>query len=698
MEEVVDIWSLKLDGDVLGVRVRTSFGRYYDIGIGVFKKDLRLDPSRLMSLKLLEFDGVFMTEEEFTSGVTIEAGNFNDDLLQSMVAYMQKKNKVDPVFQEKKRKKVEEMRQAYYTYLPQSWLRDFAEYAFEVFDGNRNLYDSLTDVQFDLVKKYFRWRSRSVFKELKVTGVFVTKPTKAQELANLMGDAEDWVYDGTVDTGELGGGVCELGHPLRYEHYAYSETAKTSIIFGTTCMSDFFEVDPKVVTAIKKTQETLMKELRAIVYVMQTDKADDYIREMDYQNLNSVLKYFSENKEYLTELERGWIRFMSDFSKRGMPLTRSMVDRFRKFEKRRTTGESEFEEHKRQTDLIVTLTRDYGYAKQAIEGIVKGKYKLQLSQMLREYFAKGVYDTPFVVKGVELSTMLHEAQLRLGFIYKGDLEFTKYIQNVRRNYSFTYGKNGRRLSTKKELGMRRKEIKLEPYLGFDKTNQLTSLLVYAKPYNQTAPDTTSTVVPTRAESFAQEFMGVAPVLTQALYWSKSTSFFEEIRTLRGKIALLESAYDELTDEEKRADPQKALGDYKSPTVATLTPQQKYDFIARNAHRLYDREKETFSNLPKTHTINSVDLPILDDLYLKIAKTQIKQETPAQKDRPKVNGGTLDADLEYKLDAIEEAGETGMIAKNHFVFKVIPTIRKTGRMSVKQQKFIDEALNWINNQF
>jgi hypothetical protein len=324
-EVIKAIWGLKLDGSLLGVRVQTTYNNYYDIDIDVYKKQMKLDPSSLVSLPLMEYGDMFMTEEEFNSGLLVEDGSADLKLHSAIKEFVAESNITDPRYQAKRRKKVDELKQKYYSYLPNKWLPEFAEYHVDNFEGNENIYTTLNEAQRTIVKDYFRWRSRLIFEEQKASKVLRTKPTKTRELVSLMGNATDWFYDGSVDTGYKGASHCELGHPLRYEHYAFSPSLNKQIIFGSTCMSDFFELDEKVLRQITQAQEILLKELKSIVFVRQTDKFEEYSEPA--KDLWDVMKHFKGRFNKFPN-GAGWSRFIGGFARLNLPLTRSMMPIF----------------------------------------------------------------------------------------------------------------------------------------------------------------------------------------------------------------------------------------------------------------------------------------------------------------------------------------------------------------------------------
>lgn len=321
---IKDMWSLKYEGKIMGVRVLTATGEYFDIDIDVFKKQLGLDPKPLKSLRLLEFGDLLMTEDEFDTGLTVADGSNNKRLLKALLEFA----KDSPEAKRKREKKIQELRSTFWVFIPSKWLNEFVEYHLNYFEGNNNIYDRLTANQVKLVREYFRWRSKLIFDENKYSKILRKSLSKAKELAALMGDADDWYYDGTVDTGVMGGGQCELGHALRYEHYAYSPSLNKHIIFGVTCISDFFELDKRVLNNIIRAQEFLMNELKSVVFIMKTGKAEEYSKE--YGEVWDVLKFYKGRFDDVVPNGAGWSYFIGGFLKNRIPLTKSMIDQYKK--------------------------------------------------------------------------------------------------------------------------------------------------------------------------------------------------------------------------------------------------------------------------------------------------------------------------------------------------------------------------------
>ena len=209
-------------------------------------------------------------------------------------------------------------------YLPRAWENEFEDYKKNELKNNANLYDTITIMQFEAIKEYFRWRSKKRLKEITKNTRLERLPEKAALFASRYGDADDWEYDGCVDTGYFGGGMCDLGHTLRYEHYAYSNSTGRTIIFGSKCVSDFFGLEPKKIRDINKVQAEVLEEVKLIIFILETGKHKEYINKF-YKDLLEIVKALKPNVNKYFGAD--WNEQMADFLSVGLPLTPSMISR-----------------------------------------------------------------------------------------------------------------------------------------------------------------------------------------------------------------------------------------------------------------------------------------------------------------------------------------------------------------------------------
>lgn len=675
------LWSLKLDGKLVGVRALTTSGVYYDVSIDVYKKQLKLDASSLQPIPLMEYGGLFMTEEEFNTGMLIEDGSNHTRLHKGIVEFVAMSNVNDPIYLAKRRKKAQEYRQKYYTYLPDNWLLDFGNYHFENFEGNNNIYTSLSTEQRELIKEYFRWRSKLIFDENKASKVLRTKLNKAKKLMDLMGNATDWVYDGTVDTGYKGGGYCELGHPLRYEHYAYSWGLKKHIIFGSTCMSDFFELDEAVLKQIINAQEVILKEIKSIIFVMQTDRQAAYSEQ--YSDLWDVMKHFKG--KFNDHLKNGssWAKFMGGFDKAGLPLTRSMLHKFRELKETQANESVQNDFNLRAKEVMRDL-EGVGYPQELIYSTLYDKNELILARILKINLLFKDYSSPFVTKGLKILPDMLTVQTKLKSKLLNKYQFT---EKLKKPYPFIYQNGTRRLASKQEVNYSGSQIRYEPYLGKQKTDYVLMLmkhLAYRLPpdINHELPKK----MPQYAYDYAFDFTGNITMIEDAVKWGSQDSFLSEIGVFDGVIELPEEV--------------------ENPVIDKESPLYRYDFIANHLEHLTPLEEKRYNRImPVEYSLNK-EKAFIDNVYFRVLKRsgvveeavvqpvpdlKVSEEAPSVPNN-KIMG--LTETLSEMLDRIEEAGATGKIPQNHFVFKVIPTIRNTGRISDKQKRFIDDALSKI----
>lgn len=157
------------------------------------------------------------------------------------------------------------------------WENVYQDYFKENFPKNEGIYNQLNEQQEEVIKQYFRWRTKTVFNRLCSYQNLKISEKKAKDLINIVGSARDWQYDGVVDLGGIHG-HCTLGHAVRYEHHAYSPSTGKDIIFGVKCASDFFDVSEEVLRKIDKVRIDTFEDIKRVLYVKYNGLALEYIK------------------------------------------------------------------------------------------------------------------------------------------------------------------------------------------------------------------------------------------------------------------------------------------------------------------------------------------------------------------------------------------------------------------------------------
>jgi hypothetical protein len=665
---IKSVWGLSLENKVLGVRLQLQNGRYLDIDIDVYKKQLGLSTQFLTNIPLIEYGNMFMTEEEFNTGQMIEDGSEDKTILKNLKHFMSTESITDASKTDKFKKMKHDYKQKYYSYMPSKWLEEFAIFHITNFEGNANLYASLSTNQIKVIKEYFRWRSRLIFDEQNTSRVLRTKPVKALKLIELMGSAEDWEYDGTVDTGFKGGGFCELGHALRYEHYAVSPSSRKQIIFGRTCMSDFFQVDDRVLAAIMSAQETLIKELKSIAFILRTQKLVEYSKA--YKDLPTIIDKFVVEPPKIRNI-KGWVKFLDKFTKAGLPITRSMLLKYEELETACHKQDAE-KDAKAILDQAVEALLSRGYTQEEVDGIIFDKYNLTLAKNLKVSILEGDIQSTFVSEGLELLPKLLSVQNKL--VTRLD-SIPELLQQIRKKYYFFRRGTRKRLATKNEVKYAKHALIEDVYYGRTKTLELDTLLREITP-PRWSRERYPSALRNEQKLYRDNFLSSSELLVQAIKWLNNDIILDVLRVFDKPVEYLETASDEQVDE----------------TNINL----QYDFISANIEVLTDAERKRFARILNHDLAHTNEIDFISNVYKRVNNRLNKQKEEAPKE-PEVVKETdlLTPELDAQLDKLVDALSHGKIPQTHFVFHVIPTIRRTGKISIRQRNIVDKALELIN---
>lgn len=315
------------EDDVLGIRFYLDTGGAFDMGIESTLPLLKFDIKNLQMEELIEFEGNLMTESEYYNEIT-----YKDQTGNKRYENLVREFELDPVKRIKmldmlEKKKVAEIKNSIRGLVPYDFLDNVSLYIHNNFKGSKNMYENINPSQREILREFMLHTSRNLFYKIRGNTNFRKSMSKAESLAGLMGDAEDWIYYGTEDTGYFGGGVCELGHTLRYKHYAYSEELNKSIVFGSTCMTDFFDVTKELLEAIKRTQVETMLEIQcvlAIRSIRQTKEYHDYYK-VD-ESIMLLNQTYEENKQHMDSIMITDLQLADAFYKNELPLPKVLVD------------------------------------------------------------------------------------------------------------------------------------------------------------------------------------------------------------------------------------------------------------------------------------------------------------------------------------------------------------------------------------
>ena len=550
--------------------------------------------------------------------------------------------------------------------MPDSWIIEFEDYKRNNLSGNNNIYTSFNELELNAVHTYFRWRTKNRFKYLCKNTSLIAKPKKAETLSKIMENATDWVYDGCIDQGRVGASHCELGHALRYEHYAYSPSLNKHIKFGVTCASDFFGIEQEKLKRLSSIQAETLEEIKEIVFIRNTNKHREYIKKyyIDYFNIARVI-----GDDFERIIGSGWLSNITMFLKLKLPLTESMIKRIEyvrinyykpkllEIESLETLKEcaagntdklSLIDEYLKLNIHFISLSMDYikEYANDHTEYREKCK-NFVFNQALK--FRK------LVDKMNELGILNTE-------------KLNTLIQNSKQEVVYMHAKNGDRLATKIEADNKGLNtfIKYKYALGEDKY-KLIYLLNWCingdeTSYKESGTDGLNSNNILKIEKSAKNIKSL-------MAWINDINFEVEILellNLKG-VQYLDSANDEDTTEfnisEFLIDLQDKL------YTADISSDSIYP-LALDIIQTYKRYNKTLSEK---------QLRILKIAYNKLNKTYIEYDTSEN-----------DSDIVKKAKYIVKLHESGKLSNKYSVeVSIANSIIQYKRATEKQQYRIDK---------
>lgn len=127
-----------------------------------------------------------------------------------------------------------------------------------------------------VIQDYYQYYSKAYY-DMNSDNMFLeTKEWKRPELQRLQAGRE-WIYAGTKDL-RCVCSWCTLGHPIRYECYAISEKPEggyDKIVFGETCVADFFNISKHDLKLLQEIRKTMSDEMSLIATNLENKEANN---------------------------------------------------------------------------------------------------------------------------------------------------------------------------------------------------------------------------------------------------------------------------------------------------------------------------------------------------------------------------------------------------------------------------------------
>lgn len=202
---------------------------------------------------------------------------------------------------------------------------DLDEYYEDV--NKNNMYDYFSDESREILKNYYRWYTKNLYKDLANSIRLGISTTKAEQLANIRNRGTIWSFTGIYDSGGMGCSCCTLGHDIRYEFHAENEYGE-DIIFGRECVKDFFNLDDVQLRNLTKTQDNMVNEIMEIAKKTISGNVGYGKEGLDF--FLDVIYQLEENKELQKYLDKELIKHLENFINNEIALPKSMVKEVRR--------------------------------------------------------------------------------------------------------------------------------------------------------------------------------------------------------------------------------------------------------------------------------------------------------------------------------------------------------------------------------
>lgn len=211
---------------------------------------------------------------------------------------------------------------------PAKWGAEYIKYMEQEFPKNVGLYDRLSTQQQEVIKAYFKWRTRTAYLQLYKDASLKVTAKKTEKILQIAGNIKDWEFAGIVDLGTLSG-RCGFGHAIRYQYYAASPSTGKQIIFGSKCASDFFDVAPAMLKQMEHVRTLTFDSVKKLLFIYYTGKGLEY-EKLNYSFVYELLKDPAICQKLNLYLKDGFI-IMQQMLALSLPLPEHMIELLMEF-------------------------------------------------------------------------------------------------------------------------------------------------------------------------------------------------------------------------------------------------------------------------------------------------------------------------------------------------------------------------------
>lgn len=541
------------------------------------------------------------------------------------------------------------------------WSYEFEKYKLENFKYNEYIYENISKEQMEAIKSYFRWRSRQRFQELVRDTSLQRLPQKALALGKIIGEVDDWVYDGCVDTGYFGGGQCRLGHTLRYEHYALSPSTGYEIVFGIKCASDFFGIEPERLKGMTKVQEEILEEIKFIMFIRNTGRHSEYI-EHCYSDLLDLVQVVKDDVDRVFGAD--WNRQMSSFLRAKLPLTPNMINRIdyvRREIHRNVRILDKVEELKKI--LISNETKENSdILINSLMGLIKKSNSFAGTVVLNEIMAEDI---------IEINKNINNWKALLILAVKTEVAFDKILENTGDMQKL--GGDQSYLDSLSDL-----EYNYVQFLRYILTGNILSIREINKNNREIEID---------FSNLAREHIKIMSAylrkIYEALEWIKNEGYTlrdkEHTDNLEYKLQFIRENYHNQNDSYIINIAQDIASKRATMNFRLSEKQRK---IVESAYKMLSNKED----------VAEYDGDRYEENYEETEEDVISIATGGKLKKAEVRYNEFVGHL-IKINRYKD--KSAEVPIKDIVFKIVETVTKTKRMSEKQANYLEEALEAID---